>query len=364
MSDTNSINTNLDKLVKLDDLEPSKPLELSIKPENEQSEPNESSELTKLTEIAEPSKPSEPANLAESTKPSEPSESTDISNDKLIDTICMSGGGVKGFSFIGALDYLQEKSIIDLNQISNWVGTSAGAIMAYLFSLGFNTQEIGDFILDFNFEKIDPEVNIDNLLLNHGIDTGAKIMYVLTNFLKIKYELDDITFSQHYKLTNKKLVVIGTNFSKGTEAIFSHEKTPDMSVLTAVRISISIPVVFTPVLYEGEYYVDGALINNFPINKCNPATTIGIYIRNSANNEMTDILSLISGCFAIIGDTISLKDCDGPNKNPDKFNIISIENYKNEFTNFNLDRDKKLKIINLGQIFAKKYVDNLSNLTN
>ncbi len=341
MSVTNSINIDLDKIVKLDEPKPSEQSELSVQSENEPGDSTEPNNQTKPTEQLNPTK------------------SPNVSYNKPIDTICMSGGGVKGFSFIGALDYLQEKSIIDLNQINNWVGTSAGAIMAYLFSLGFSTQEIGDFILDFNFEKIDPEVNIDNLLLEHGIDTGDKIKYVLTNFLKIKYELDDITFIQHYNLTNKKLVIIGTNFSKGTEAIFSYEKTPDMSVLTAVRISISIPVVFTPVLYNGDYYVDGALINNFPINQCDEKTTIGLYIKNSKNNQMTDIISLIAGCLAIIGDTISLKDCSSYINNPDKYNIIQIENYKNEFTNFNLDKERKLKIINLGQIYAKQYVENL-----
>ena len=268
------------------------------------------------------------------------------------DTVCMSGGGVKGFSFLGALDYLEFNSYIDTSKINIWVGTSAGSILSFLFTLGYTIHEIGDFILEFNFSKIQPEPDINTLLESFGIDDGTKLRLVIIEFLKEKYDIEDITFEEHYKLTQKKLIIIGTNFSKGTEVVFSHETTPSMSVLTAIRISVSIPLVFTPVLYESDYYIDGAFVNNFPIKYCNPNTTLGIYIKNSCCNELNNVFSLINGCIAIISDTISQKDWS------DKFPyIIEINNFMLEFTDFNIDRDRKLKIINLGQIFAKKYLE-------
>lgn len=268
------------------------------------------------------------------------------------DTICLSGGGVKGFSFLGALDYLELNSYININEINNWIGTSAGSILSYLFTLGYTVLEIRDFILDFNFNKIQPEPTIDNLLVDFGIDDGSKLMLIIIGFLKEKYEIEDITFEEHFKLTNKKLTIIGTNFSKGTEGIFNYENTPLMSVLTAVRISSSVPIIFTPVLYESDYWIDGGFVNNFPIKYCNPKTTLGIYIKNSCCNKLNSIFSLINGCIAILADTISKKNCT------DEYPyIIEINNFMQEFTNFNLDRDKKLKIINLGQTFAKKYLE-------
>jgi NTE family protein len=181
------------------------------------------------------------------------------------DTICLSGGGIKGFSFIGALDYLQNKSYIDIAKINNWVGTSAGSILGYLFVLGYSTNEIGDFILDFNFKTLQSEISIDSLLESHGLNKGIKLMLILSSFLKEKHDLEDINFIDLFKLTNKKLTIIGTNFSKGLEAVFNYETHPTMSVITAIRISCSIPVVFEPVLFNGDYYVDGGLINNLEI---------------------------------------------------------------------------------------------------
>ena len=49
-----------------------------------------------------------------------------------------------------------------------------------------------------------------------------------------------------------------------------------MSVLLAIRISMSLPFIFTPVFYNGCHYVDGALLRNFGIEFCDPQKTIGL----------------------------------------------------------------------------------------
>jgi predicted patatin/cPLA2 family phospholipase len=273
-----------------------------------------------------------------------------------IDTLCLSGGGVKGFAFLGSLEYLEDIKYIDIKKINNYVGTSAGAMLAFIFSLGYSVMDVVDFIINFNFTKLIPDTDINTVLLSYGIDTGDKIMIIMQNFLKEKYNLDDITFEEHYLLTNMKLTFIGTNYNKGTEIAFNHINSPKMSVLTALRISISVPIIFTPVLYESEYYIDGGLVNNFPIKYCNPSTTIGIYIKHSISNKMDNILNLTMGCLSIVTDIISRKDCNDCDFN--NYNVIEIENFNQETTNFDIDMDKKIKIINIGKKSAKKFIEN------
>ena len=194
-----------------------------------------------------------------------------------IDTICMSGGGIKGFSFVGALDYLNNIKYIDIKKISNWVGTSAGSILSLLLSIGYTPIEIGDFVIDFDFKKMDSDISVENVFLKFGISNGERFEFILKSFLKNKLGIEDINFKNLHQVTKKNLVIIGTNFSKCSEEAFSWERTPTMSVITAVRISCSIPVFFTPVFYNGCYYVDGGVKNNFPINYCNKKTTLGLY---------------------------------------------------------------------------------------
>lgn len=273
--------------------------------------------------------------------------------EKKYDTICLSGGGVKGISFIGALEYIEENKYIELQSINNFVGTSIGSIVSFFLSLDYTIEEIKEFIMDFNFTKLIPEINIENILLLHGVDTGEKIMLIVSHFLKEKYNIDDITFEEHYKLTNKKLTIIGTNFTKSCEEVFNYELTPNMSVLTAIRISMSIPIMFTPVHYNDNYYIDGGVVNNFPLNHCNPNTTLGIYIKNSNNNMLENIISLSIGCISIITDNISIKHCINNN-----YDIIEIKNYNAEFTNFELTSEIKQKLYTLGIEAAKIFKKN------
>ena len=274
------------------------------------------------------------------------------------DTICMSGGGLKGFAFIGALEYLNNSHYIDINSIKNWVGTSVGAVLALVLVCGYTPLELGEFIIEFDFTKINPDISIENIFTDYGISNGERVEFVIKSFIKNKFNVDDITFKQLFEITNKNLLVIGTNFSKSCEEVFSHDKTPDMSVITAVRISISIPIFFTPVLYNNNYYVDGCVTNNFPLKYCNKNTTLGLYIKINNQDDVTTIINIILGCLNIITDTINAKDlnlCD---------NILQIDcdkdKKKHEIINFDFTIDFKLKLINLGQIFAKKFVEKQS----
>ena len=114
-----------------------------------------------------------------------------------VNTVCLSGGGVKGFAFLGALEYLEDIKYIDIKKIDNYVGTSAGAMLSFIFSLGYSVMDVVDFIINFNFTKLIPDTDINTVLLSYGIDTGDKIMIIMQNFLKEKYNLDDITFREN-----------------------------------------------------------------------------------------------------------------------------------------------------------------------
>jgi predicted acylesterase/phospholipase RssA len=275
----------------------------------------------------------------------------------MIDTICLSGGGIKGFSFIGVLEYLEKNNNININLINNFVGTSIGAIISFLLSIKYDIIELKEFLLNFNFKILinDYDNNIENLLINFGLDDGNKIIFILQSFLKNKYNLTDITFKEHYELTKNNLIIIGTNYTKSSEEMFNYKNTPNMSIITAIRISISVPLIFTPVLYNDNYYVDGALVNNFPINYCNLKNTIGININFTNNyNKIDNIAIYIKNCLGIL-----IKN------NNKSLNIINMEfDSENDITNlidFNINNENKINLINLGNKIAKKYIDNISN---
>lgn len=270
------------------------------------------------------------------------------------DTICLSGGGLKCFSFIGALEYIENNHDFDIKKIKKYVGTSGGAILGYLLSIGYTVSEIKDFIISFNFAKVNNDISITDLLEDFGLIEGDKLIYMLTKFLNEKYNISDVTFKHLYELTNNELYIIGTNYNKGIERCFSHIHSPDISVFIALRITMSIPIVFKPCFFENEYYIDGAFTNNFPIDYCNKDTTLGMYIRNSVNNEIKNVINLILGTMNILCDTISEKTIN------DNYNIITIidSNKKPiDYSDFNLSIEDKLYFINIGYECIKLHIE-------
>lgn len=270
----------------------------------------------------------------------------------MINTLCFSSGCIFGISFIGALDVLVKNDIINLNNINVFVGSSVGSLVAFLLSIKYNIDEIKQ--LSYNeFRNLHFIYNINNLFINYGLIELSVLIQLLQKLLNDKLNIENITFNELYNLTNNKLIIIGTNYTKNTETIFSNETTPDMCVLTAIKISISVPFIFPPVLYNNEYYIDGGFKNNFPINLCNKETTIGfnIIIKNQLNS--TSIFSLIQNTFLNLF-------ANSPNKYTD-YNIIDID-INIDFTdikiflNLNPDINYLNKIISYGELFTNNYI--------
>lgn len=289
-------------------------------------------------------------------------ESLDISNNNLnilnnhirkIDTLCFSGGGIKGISFIGALEELIENEIIELSNIKKIVGTSVGSMIGFILSLGYDIDEIKEFILKFDFSKINSKIDVNIFLEKLGANNGEKIIFILKKMLYAKFNVDEMTFEELYNLTQKDLIIIGTNYTKGKEAIFSKDTTPTISIIKAIRISISIPLVFTPVEHNEQYYIDGAFTNNFPICHCDIERTLGFYIKYSKeNNNLNNVFDYILTFLAITTDTISEKDITN-NKN-----IIKIDSTNSGIINFNLTIEMKTNLIELGKKSVKEFLNN------
>ena len=85
-----------------------------------------------------------------------------------------------------------------------------------------------------------------------------------------KKEIFGATFAQHFAYHQVRLVLPGVDLETGTFTYFSAETTPDFRVADAVRISMSFPLAFKPVIIpEGKYqgtWVDSGAVNNLPIH--------------------------------------------------------------------------------------------------
>lgn len=217
--------------------------------------------------------------------------------------LILSGGGVKGIAFIGCVRYLEEQGM--LSGLRNLIGTSFGSLVCYMACLGLSSEEMLTLVWDSlkHKEKRSKKTFLHTILycVEHaGFDDGALLEKCIKRPLVQKFERTDITFLDFAKLTGKNLVVVGSNLTKATSEMFSLETTPCMSVVKALRISTSIPLLFEPIVHDGCIYMDGALYNNFPVDwlRANPAPakdTVGILIDDDVlPNSSTTQANLIS----------------------------------------------------------------------
>ena len=151
--------------------------------------------------------------------------------------------------------------------------------------------------------------------------------------------------------------IFTTNFTLSQSEIFSHENTPDVSVLTAVRMSISVPFLFTPVEYNGNIYVDGGITYNFGLNYCEPTTTLGIAITNKKINKIDSLHSYLIGLCSIALDSISLNPVYQESKHS-PYNYIEINCQLKEGLKFVIDKDCVNQLLSDGNHFARKYYSN------
>lgn len=200
---------------------------------------------------------------------------------KMIDTIILSGGHIKGIAHLGALYCLSEYNIIDISKLKNIVGTSSGSMVGLLLCIGYRPMEIFKFMKLLNLENTQ-KINMGNFLTQFGLDNGSRIIFVLTKLLTARNYAEDITFKQLYNKTFINFIVTGSCINDKKAYYFSHTNYPDMCVLKAIRISMAIPILFTPVKFENKTFIDGACLDNYPIhlfnNKLN--NVLGLYIHN------------------------------------------------------------------------------------
>jgi len=270
------------------------------------------------------------------------------------DTLCFSSGGTAGISYIGAIACLIKSKILNLNTIKKYVGTSIGAIFLFFILLDYSILEINNIVIDYDLKCLQGDITIDEVLQKHGFCNGDNLVSFLKNILKKKKNINDITFYDLYNKYNKNFIVIGTNLSNGTEEAFNYINNPNMSVILAIRISVSLPAVFTPVLYNNNYYVDGGLKNTFPINYCDQKTTLAINLPYSSKYEVNNIFDVCINSMQIALKSISTKNNYIDNHNI--INVNSLEGYS--FFNFDITTKDKIKFIIVGWNHTLEHINN------
>ncbi len=180
-------------------------------------------------------------------------------------------------AYIGSMQALVEKNI--LPQVERVAGTSAGAIVATLTSLRIDHEEWASLLREFDVSTVmnrnERSVKLHNLRRlesEFGMFSSESFYVWLQAIIAPRCGGNGLaTFADFHELGHLELAVVASNLNHKCEEIFSFETTPNVPVADAVRMSVSIPLYFSALRYnedgfgDGEFYVDGGVFNNFPI---------------------------------------------------------------------------------------------------
>jgi NTE family protein len=197
-----------------------------------------------------------------------------------IENIVFSAGSMGGLTFVGAWKALEELGLT--TEICNLSGCSAGSIMAFLVSIGFCSDELETIAINFRYKDL-AEFRILYTFNNLGLESGDEIERLLRELLFYKIGVYDLTFRQHRIITGRNLWINASCVEQDKPYYFSSVRSPDMSVIKAVRMSISIPIIMAPVKHNGLTFIDGAFHDPCPVGMFGTGKTLVLLINNDHN---------------------------------------------------------------------------------
>jgi NTE family protein len=189
-------------------------------------------------------------------------------------TLALSGGGARGIAHVGVLKALEENGI----RIDAVAGTSVGALVGSLYASGHRASQLEGIIASLDWQSLfighadrrllpvsrrrddaPPIVSLGFDLWKVRLPAAALAEYPVNRFL-IQY-LSGPSFAADGDFDRLKIPfrAVATAIDNGDRMVLSRG-----SLARAVRASISFPVAFPPIDYEGRILVDGGLVDNLP----------------------------------------------------------------------------------------------------
>ncbi len=185
--------------------------------------------------------------------------------------LVLAGGGARGLAEIGVLKVLEKYNLFP----DVITGTSMGGMIGGFYAAGITPLEMEEYAKNVVFGKLlDTKyslylieqrksnraklakyfsigASLSSLAKNKALDSGRKVEYFIHQILGEK------TFSD----LRIPFACIGADLVSGKRIVFNSGK-----LYKAIRATISIPLVFEPVEYNGMLIVDGGIVSNAPVD--------------------------------------------------------------------------------------------------
>ena len=332
-----------------------------------------------------------------------------MNNDPPIKHLVISSGGPAGHMMYSILRTLNLKGVWDAKDIKSIYGSSIGSFVAIIMALRYEWEVMDDYLIKRPWEKIfvssssssgtsdptehtsasssassasasaasslsDAKNKLDSvfkLYNNHGLYGLKEFTETLRPALQGKDISVNVTFQEFYERTGIELHFTVTELNKFQTVDFSHKTHPKQGLVEACYMSCCYPFGFTPIYRDGCCYIDGGIINDYPVNecirdqKCDIREILGIKMlweRKPANlTDKSSVLQFISTFFNQIKGNLFENRPTKPI--PNEVVCVSKVFASQDWMNWVKDENYRRELVLRGETFANVFMSYRRNFT-
>jgi len=280
-----------------------------------------------------------------------------------ITRVAYGGGALRGCAALGVYQALSESPNY---APTKFVGTSAGSINVLMEALGYTPAECKEIMMSQHFttlitgssgtlcidELTQLVTDVKSLVENYGLFNADALDVLIESYIENKLHIKNATFADF----PVDITFVCCNLSTGgTVTYLNKQNTPDLPLSKAARMSYAVPIIFTPVLYNGHYYIDGGTDLLYPLTYLGDlSTAVGVdYSIPKHNVKINNVLDFISAFL-----TAQFLTNNPVNELALDRTIIVDYDGNSIPTQFEETPENKLALYNTGYEAAKKWLQN------
>ena len=264
----------------------------------------------------------------------------------------LEGGGALGLAHIGVLQWLYEHHVpVDLV-----AGTSMGGLVGGIYATGRSPDQIQQLIQnvdwdqalsgqlpfrDLSYRRKEDAVEFPTRI-EFGLRNGVQLPAGFNAGQQVSFILDHVAlpYSQIKSFNDlpTPFACVATELNTGKQHVFH-----DGSLSLALRATMSLPGIFTPVRSGNNLYADGGLLNNLPVDvaqNMGAQLTVAVYLQTASFNAQQPLYT-----FSVLGQSLSVMIAANELKSMQMADVlvtVPLDKYTS------LDYDKAAEIIRLG----------------
>jgi NTE family protein len=280
--------------------------------------------------------------------------------------LVLEGGGALGLAHIGVLQWLYQHHVpVDLV-----AGTSMGGLVGGFYATGHSPDEIQQLIQNVNWDQaLSGQLPFRDLSyrrkedavefptrIEFGLRNGVQLPAGFNAGQEVTFILDRVTLAysevKSFNDLPTPFACVATELNTGKQHVFH-----DGSLSLALRATMSLPGIFTPVRSGNNVYADGGLLNNLPVDvakEMGAKLTIAVYLQADSFSAQQPL-----NTFSVLGQSLSVMIAANELKSMQMADVlvtVPLQKYDA------LDYDKSAEMIHLGYEAAESKSAILSKL--